>query len=136
MKYKTIILIILLILVLLIILVVQALTKRSTENKAAPNNSEASISIVTTNLPEDFMDVTSPIKLQINTAQSQKLIYSLNPEASTSSIMNTSTKEFVITPKDAWSFNTTYTLKINKSDNPNLDKDYSYTFKTYPYSGI
>jgi|SRR3989344_6342116 len=48
--------------------------------------------------------------------------------------------ELTVEPTNAWAFSTEYFIKIPQTtksmDGSNLEGDYTYAFKTYPYSGI
>lgn len=143
MKNKTIYLLIFLILVLIIIVILQNYFKKSASNKPAPSPSTKQVNnfvIVSTNLANHLIGITEPIKIEFSQPVPGDLIYVLDPKAVTMVKIDNNLNQLLITPKDAWSFDTNYTLtisKLNRSQhNQFLDQNYIYIFKTPPYSGI
>ena len=149
MKSKTIFLLLFLILILIVILLLRSSSQEPAQNvpvekaeefQNAKENSHVGIFELISSSPTGQIGVTEPITLQFSQPVSGELIYTLDPPKSAILIPGKTPTELIISPVDAWAFDTTYSLTIfqeNKSvTNQNLDREYTYTFKTPAYSGI
>lgn len=146
MKTKLIFLILFLIFIFILIIFLKNRSQKSEQIQPVKqytpiaNTQTSSFKLISTNIPETSMSITGSILLTFNQPISENLIFTIEPKAVVQSGLGTSSYEFVIAPKDVWAFDTTYTLTVSKSNlsqnNQSLDKNYLYTFKTPPFSGI
>lgn len=146
MKTKVIYLVLFLIFVLILMIFLKSRPQKSVQIQPVkqyiptPNTQINGFRLISTNIPEKSISITGSIQLTFNMPVSKNLIFTIEPKVEVVSGLSTSPYIFIIAPKDAWAFDTIYTLTISKSNlsqnNQGLDKDYVYTFKTPPFSGI
>lgn len=145
MKTKTIFLLIFLILVLIIIFVIKNSSQKSEGElikkvEQTPSPALETFQLISSNLTSSELGITEPISLEFNQPISSNFVYTLEPQKEVKIYSGSNPNEIIIDPVDAWAFNTDYTLRILKSTSSAtgrvLDKDYIYTSKTPPYSGI
>lgn len=64
----------------------------------------------------------------------------ITPEVVFTTEFSDNFKQMTIQPVPLWKYDTTYIVKISKetrsADNQTLDKDYTFTFRVLPFSGI
>lgn len=145
MKSRTIYLMLFLILVLVVILFLKSRVQKPQQSQPPPqasplqNEQVTNFTIVSTSISDQSVGINEPIKLQFNQPLGN-LVYSIDPQITLKQGSGSNPNEITLSPPDAWAFNTSYTLKISATSssisNQTLDKDYSFTFKTPPYSGI
>ena len=139
---KTVYLIIILLLLLIVLVIIQFSSKSRTEPiKEKQATPPESFRIISSTAPEEFIGITEPIKITLSRPVNlQALIYELKPETQTRVYANPEQTEITFDPKDAWNFDSEYSLKISKEsqavDGQALDMEYIYKFKTHSYSGI
>lgn len=137
-----------LILLLLFLLAVLAIVQFSIKPKSQPEVVEESkktmvesFRIVSSTVPEEFIGITEPIKLTFSKPVIlSSLFYEFTPKTEVRAYTDSTQTEVTFDPKDAWNFESEYSLRISKesqaTDGQALDKEYTYIFKTYPHSGI
>lgn len=145
MKNKTIYLLLFLIFILVLILFLKSQFDKSPNKSVGQNNLTpvvqlSTFKLIATNISSGTIGITEPIKLQFDQPIISNIIYTIEPQKEEKIGIGATPNEIIIDPVDAWNFDTSYTLKILKStksvNGQYLDKDYTYTFKTPPYSGI
>lgn len=146
MKIKIIYLLVFLIFVLILVIFFRSVQKPGQVQSPiqqyvpTPNTQTSGFTLISTNIPKQSMGITGEIRLTFSQPVSEKLIFTIKPKIEVRSGLGSSSFEFVIAPKDSWAFDTSYTLTISGSNisqyNQSLNKDFVYTFKTPPYSGI
>ncbi len=144
MKTKTIYLLLFLILVLILFLFLKSRTQNQPpKTNPIPQPSVSQIStfqLISTSISGNSVGITEPIKLTFNQPVSDNILYTLRPQKEIRIRRAGDPNEIIVDPLDGWSFDTTYTLTILKTTSSatgeTLDKNYTYSFKAPPYSGI
>lgn len=150
-KSKTVYLVLFLIFLLIIVIIVQInqdpifwvqqpVTNSNGQVKETPKKPNQ-FKILSTSLSDKPLGITEPIIIRFDkNASPFSVIYEINPTEEIKISPSFDPKEIIIEPTGAWNFDTSYQLKILKTtrslDYSELDKEYNYTFKTVPYSGI
>lgn len=137
-KNKTFYLVFLLVAAIIVLLVVRILTpSRDSASVVKPPG----LFIEKTSLSGERLSVSSEIDIYFSEPVNQKTLgFLVEPETEISFLLDNAQNKLIIAPSKIWGFDTIYTLTILRSTqsvNGNyLQKDYVYTFKTVPYSGI
>ena len=97
--------------------------------------------LLSSNITDQPISMADSIILIFNAPVNlNSLFYEIEPVEELNFSLNSTKTEVTIEPVGAWDFDTQYSIKVlkeTKSQEGNLlDKDYVFTFKTYPYSGI
>lgn len=134
----TIILVFFLVFLLFVVIVVQIyITPKTPTNNTGNLSLSERIKILATDIPQEAIEVGQPLKIIFDKPLSNnQLLIELDPPTPFDLSLDNSKKEVIISPTDAWSFNTKYTLKISKEKNNFIDKEYIFTFTTQLYGGI
>lgn len=97
--------------------------------------------IKSTNLSDQVLQTGQIIKIDFNQNIALKNIQlQLTPNEEINLSIDPMGQSLLISPKNTWGIDTSYSLKILKTttsvNNQFLDKQYEYQFKTPPYTGI
>lgn len=100
-----------------------------------------SFNIIGSNITKDLFGVTQFVKIKFNKpVLVESLDIKIIPEEKITTIFDSTFTELTIQPRNAWSFNSIYTIKIsNKTlsqDQQYLNRDHSFTFITIKHGGI
>ena len=139
---RVIILLVFLILVALIILLLQFFYGSKNNNEKLLPSPSTQFNILTQPIASGTeASVTEMIKIKFSKpVDPASLELELIPVNEIKIYFDSTNTELTIEPTNAWAFSTEYFIKIPKStksmDGSNLEGDYTYGFKTYPYSGI
>ena len=113
-----------------------------TNNNPITSPTPLDLSIVSPITNNDIkIGATEQIKIKFSTpVAKESLKLELIPANEIELNFDNTNTELTVNPKDAWAFDTTYFIKISKDvksiEGASLNEDYTYSFKTYPYSGI
>jgi hypothetical protein len=105
------------------------------------NNPEEKLKVSSTNLNTPPRGVAEPIIVKFNHSFSlNDLKITLVPQVEIHTHIDSNNNQLIIEPKEIFDYASEYQLIITSSEDnkaeQNLDKDYSFTFKTLPYTGI
>ena len=135
---KTIYLVLFLIFILILIVILQISNPDETES---PPIKTQQFNITSSNITNRLLNVSEVIKIKFSMpVKNQSLSLQINPNIEVRSSFDRNLSELTIEPFKAWRFDTIYIIRVSKttmsSDGQNLDKNYEFTFKTTPLSGI
>lgn len=135
---KVITLLFFLVVITFVILLLKTLT--GSKNITSPTQTSP-LTIISPISSSTETSVTEQIKIKFNKPVDPKsLKLELFPANEIELSFDSTNTELTVNPTNAWGFSTNYFIKITKEtksqDGESLDSDYTYSFKTYPYSGI
>jgi hypothetical protein len=138
---KTIALISVLVFLIIVLVVVQLLKPAPEKQTPLPLQKQALFKISSTTITQEPLSPAQPIKITFDSpASKQNLKVTTVPEVAIKTTFNKNLTEMTIEPIEIWDYNSSYILRITKEENNSeeklLDKDYQFTFKTLPFSGI
>lgn len=153
-KPKTIYLIfflVFLIIVLLIILLFKKNGPKTQVQSQIPVQSEIPVStqtvptykfsIISTNITLNPIGVADAVEILFSEpVNNESLNLTLSPEESILPLFNDNLTTLTIKPTSTWLYDTSYIIRVSSqtksAKDQNLDKNYEFTFKTIPFSGI
>lgn len=99
------------------------------------------LQVTRTNLTDRPFGVAEFVKIEFNKPVLGRGVHlEITPDTGINYQLNQSGTELTIEPKNAWNFDTIYTLKLPRAtfsqDDEPLDKDYEFTFTTIKFGGI
>lgn len=150
---KTVYLIIFLIFLLIIVLAIQFfyspkettsprdVIKQDNTSRESPFVQTPKMRISSSDITTQPISVVGSVTITFDQpVDNETLSLEITPSTILLPLFDSSQRVLTISPSEAWNFNTTYTLKVSpktiSADGETLDKEYIYTFKTLPYSGI
>lgn len=138
---KTIILLVILIVIAMIILVIRNFLGTNTDPIPTSSPTSVKFEILAPKSSEELTSVTEIIKFQFSQPVNETSIQlDILPKNKVKISLDPSKTILSVEPEDAWNFNTNYFVKILKTTksvtDESLEADYTYSFKTHPYSGI